>query len=112
MKRSGTGRPIFFTINDNIEFDVSPDSAYSYEFTYYPKVSSLSATNTTNVVLTDYPDVYLHGCLYQLAMYTRDETGALWLQNYKQAAWDATRAYGRGRTQRGPVSPRVAHRTP
>jgi len=111
-KRAGSGLPAFYTVNNDIEFDVNPDAAYSYEFTYYPKVSALSASNTTNVLLTDYPDVYLHGCLYQLAMYTRDETGALWLQNYKQAAWEASKAYARGRKQRGPVYARTAGRTP
>lgn len=112
FKRAGSGRPSFYTVTNVIELDVAPDSAYDYEFTYYPKVSALSAGNTSNTVLTNHPDVYLHGCLYQLAMYTRDETGSVWLQNYKQAAWEATRAYARGRAQRGPVYARVAGRTP
>lgn len=42
------------------------------ELIYYGKIPPLSPTNTTNWLLTAYPDVYLRGALVEAALYYRD----------------------------------------
>jgi len=112
-QRSGAGLPRFYTISDKIEFDVTPDSAYAYELSYYPKVTALSASNTTNWVLTDYPDVYLAACLFHAFRFTQDDaTSKDWLDQYKVAAWSASETYRQGRVNQGPISVKTDSITP
>lgn len=51
------------------------------ELTYYAKPSGLTTTNLTNDILTNYPDVYLFGCLAEASKYTQDPES---LQYYEQ----------------------------
>ena len=102
--RSGTGRPSFYTMSDVIEFDVKPDSEYPYELSYYPQVTALSASNTTNFVLTGYPDVYLSACLFHAFRFIQDEqSAASWLGQYKTSAWTGSETYKRPRASQGSV---------
>lgn len=72
--RSGTGQPCFFTINANqIEFDVVPDIVYEVTFKYFAEFAPLTSSNTTNFVLTKYPNIYLYGCMAQVGSYTNEE---------------------------------------
>lgn len=64
--REGTGSPRNYTITDQIEFDIVPDLAYVTNHSYYGKLAALSDSNTTNAILTDYPNVYLYGSLMVL----------------------------------------------
>ena len=76
-KRTGTGTPCNYTITDQIEYDISPDSAYVTNHVYYGKLTALSDVNTTNAILTNYPNIYLYGslmCLYQWADNIEDYT--------------------------------------
>ena len=43
------------------------------ELLYYQKIPALSASNTTNWLLTAHPDVYLYGALMQSAPYLDDD---------------------------------------
>lgn len=71
--RPDTGTPIFFTVRENqIEFDILSDVAYTTTLTYTANLSGLSSTNQTNNVLTKYPNIYLFGCLKQIYIYTQD----------------------------------------
>ena len=65
-----TGTPTHFTIKDEIEFDVIPDSAYALE-QHYLKGYDL-ATDTANWLLTNHPELYLHACLAPAALFARD----------------------------------------
>lgn len=40
-----------------------PDATYVYRGIYYGKIPALSGSQTTNWLLTAYPDAYLYGCL-------------------------------------------------
>jgi len=72
--RSGTGTPCFFTINANqIEFDVLSDVEYNVTAKYFAEFAPLDSTNTTNIVLTKYPNIYLYGCMAQVGSYTVQE---------------------------------------
>lgn len=64
---SSSGWPRFFAVTSQIEFDRTPDSAYTVEMQYYRSVNALSSTNTTNAILTRFPMVYLYGCLMHFA---------------------------------------------
>ena len=72
--KSGTDKPRYFTITSQIEFDRIPSG--TIEMSYYGTIKDLDSTNTTNVILTDHPDIYLHGSLWALFM---------WASNYDKA---------------------------
>lgn len=57
------GRPRFFTVTSQLEFDRVPDSAYDIEMQYYMSATPLSDDSPTNFVLTNYPNIYLYGSL-------------------------------------------------
>lgn len=65
-RRSGTGRPCFFSVTTEIQFDITPDQGYQVEMSYFRIPDPLTATNTTNFVLTNNPDIYLYGTLWAL----------------------------------------------
>lgn len=107
--REGTGMPKYWTVTDNIDFDVSPDSTYSYELKYYANVTPLSSSNTTNTILTDYPNVYLSGSLYYAYDYIGDDANAnKWLARYKAYAWSASMSYRAENLTSGSLAARVA----
>jgi len=71
--RDNTGIPCFFTIRNNeIEFDILPDAAYTVTMTYFAEFDALTVLNQTNIVLTKYPNIYLYGCLRQVFVYSQD----------------------------------------
>ncbi len=68
-----SGMPKLFTITSAIEFDRTPDSAYTVEMQYYGKPEPISSTNATNAILTRYPSIYLFGALWALYQWTLQE---------------------------------------
>lgn len=80
-RKTGTGRPKYYTIHNQIEFDVTPDQTYTVEYNYVKKPTGLSTSNTTNEVIDNYPNIYLYGCLWQAFTYADDEAQA---QKYYQ----------------------------
>ena len=103
------GTPYFYTINKQIEFDRVPDQSYQLEMVYYKKLTPLSITNTTNNVLTDYPDLYLYGSLTHLYKWARDEENASYYDNiFNQAIARANMQEKRGRYG---ASPQIAQPT-
>ena len=67
MRRvDSSGLPQFYTVTDQIEFDRTPDAAYTIEFQYYAIPTALSTSNTTNIELTNHPNIYLYGALWAL----------------------------------------------
>lgn len=73
MKRQpGTGRPCFFTVTSQIEFNRVPDTNYDIEIHYYAKPAPLSSTVATNEVLDSNPNIYLFGALTAVFAYATD----------------------------------------
>ena len=70
------GLPTRFTVNSQFEFNVTPDQAYTFEVQHYAKVTAISSSNTTNTLLTNYPSIYLYGCLGHAAMWADDQPKA------------------------------------
>ena len=86
--RSGTGTPCFFTIQGGeLSFDIIPDIEYTVTFNYFAKFTPLTPSNQTNIVLDEYPNIYLFGALRhafrraqdtnQYIIYTEDFTSAI-----------------------------------
>lgn len=67
---TASGMPSHFTVKDEFEFNCVPDSAYVVELHYFKKYDI--ATDLTNWLLTNYPELYLHSALSAAALFIRD----------------------------------------
>lgn len=66
------GRPMLWTIDAaNLGFERPCDQAYSFTFRYRQKLA-LSDDAPTNVLLTQYPDIYLAAAMAEAAPYIKD----------------------------------------
>lgn len=100
--RNAAGRPAEFTVTSQLEFDRTPDSAYTLEMSYYRGVTALSSSNTTNDILTKYPMLYLYACVAEAHRFGRDEDSANIYDNFYEAALvKAIRTDRRGRVGPG-----------
>lgn len=66
-----SGQPRDFTIVGSGLY-AFPTTSNDIEMTYYQQIPNLSVSNTTNWLLTKAPHIYLHGGLFQLALFTSD----------------------------------------
>ena len=66
------GMPRFFTVTDQIEFNRISDIVYTGEFQYIQEFTKLSDDNTTNIVLTNHPTIYMYGCLWALKLWAEE----------------------------------------
>lgn len=66
-----SGRPTSYAVRDGIEFNCIPDAAYLVKCHY---IKSLDiATDSTNYVLTNYPDAYLFSTMAAVEKYTKGD---------------------------------------
>lgn len=70
------GDPSFYTIV-NGTLSIRPTGTSAVQYIYYKKIPALTASNTTNWLLTKSPNVYLFGTLYQLEIYSKNAEGAV-----------------------------------
>lgn len=75
---TGTGPPLFYNVEqaNKIRLTPAPDAAYSMYLSYFAEVPNLSGSNTTNWMLTKYPDIYLVACLEQAERFMKNLTNA------------------------------------
>jgi len=87
---SSGGKPVAYTIKANELFlGPSPDAVYTMEMDYYRKFDSLSAIITTNLMLTDNPDVYLYGSLLEAEPFIKNDTRIqIWGTSFYKAITD------------------------
>lgn len=80
------GIPQSFTLFGNeLKVAPAPDSAYVIQMLYFAKIPDL-ATNSTNWLLTNYPSLYLSGCLIQAGLYLKDQNlVSTWLPVYNNS---------------------------
>jgi hypothetical protein len=91
-----TGLPHYYAISSNIIFDIQPDSAYALSLRYLKKLDI--ATDLTNNVLTNNPDVYLYSALMAAAPYLKnDDRIAMWRDLLADAVKSANRLDARTR---------------
>ena len=74
--KAGSGRPSYFTVTSQIEFDRVPDSAYTIEVAHFAKPAALSSANSSNAVLANYPNIYLFGCMWAVNLFNAEEDKA------------------------------------
>ena len=104
IRKQGSGLPQFFTVTDQIEFDRTPDAAYTIEFQYYAIPTGLSSSNTTNVVLTTNPNIYLFGALWALFSHAgEDDESNKYYQRFMGAIAGSNRKDKEGRYGPAPV---------
>jgi len=65
-----SGIPRNYTITDQINFDRA--TTYDIETQFYAKLTALSDSNTSNAVLSRFPDIYLFGSLWALWRWAMD----------------------------------------
>ena len=84
------GKPTSYSITQGeIELFPTPDATYSIEFYYYASLPTLSASQTTNVILTNFPDAYLYGSLIHAAPYLQEDARMnSWAALYQSAIND------------------------
>lgn len=110
--RDGNGIPLFFTITDEIEFDVIAEAAYGFDMQYIGKPTALSSSNQTNAVLTNNPNIYLFGSLWALKQRTEEfEESANYYAQFINAIKGANKQYFEGQFGPAPVM-RVDGMTP
>lgn len=85
-----TGKPLEYTIEgSNVRLGPTPDGVYTIVVDYYAKVPALSSGNTTNWLLTNYPNSYLFGTLAEAEAFlgadNEDARFSLWMQRREQA---------------------------
>jgi hypothetical protein len=71
---SKTDTPQFFYFDeDSLVFAPIPSSDVNITVDYYKSIPNLSDANTTNSILTAFPDLYLVACLKQAYMANQDD---------------------------------------
>lgn len=81
------GKPTSYAITQGeIELFPTPDAAYDIELYYYAKIPSLSSSQATNTILTNFPDAYLYGSLIHSAPYLQEDARMnAWAALYQSA---------------------------
>lgn len=100
-----SGKPSYFVISNEIEFDKTPDSSYSGEIVYYKAFTALSDGATSNSLLTRAPDAYLYGALVASAPFLLDDARIqVWNNLYNLAVEGLAHA----NRQEGHVGPMIS----
>jgi hypothetical protein len=79
LRTAGTPR-FFAVIGRNFEFAPVPSSTTTVEVTYYQRIPPL-ASNATNWLLTNYPDLYLYASLLHAAPFLMDDQRSVLFSN-------------------------------
>lgn len=109
---SETGKPLYFAIHEEIEFNRTPDDEYSVEMIYYCGLDALTDSNTSNWILTNAPDLYLYGSLIAAEPFLdNDERIATWKTFYEEGVRSLNLEDMRSRTS-GPQISRPRGSTP
>lgn len=96
--QSASGRPRQYTVTSQLEFDRVPDASYTLEMSYYRTLTPLSDSNTTNDVLTNYPDLYLYGALAEVHRWAMNEERAIYFDDlFNNKLIEAQKQEKRGR---------------
>lgn len=94
-------QPTMYTVRDRIELDSPSDQVYTLKSHVRQKWDI--AADSTNWLLTNYPDIYLYGSLAEAAPYIKDDSRiAIWSGLYMQAVQQANESDSRSRVN-GPL---------
>jgi hypothetical protein len=88
--------PRMYSITSNIVFDVKSDQVYTCSFRYYKRLDI--ASDTTNWVLTNNPDLYLYAAMLSAEPYLKnDGRVTLWAQMLEEGIKQLNRLDARSR---------------
>ena len=87
---SSNGTPKFYTIIANeLQLGPTPDTVQTIEMLFYERFENLSATVTTNWMITNAPDIYLYGAMLEAEPFImNDPRVQLWATAFQQAIKD------------------------
>ena len=104
---TSSGQPAFYSIeNGQLRLSPSPNGSENLVLRYYAKLDDLSADDDTNVILTNFPGIYVYGALSHHAMLIRDqESAAMWQGAYQKEVMKARAADNRYRHGSGTAMP-------
>ena len=86
-------------LDSSIEVFPKPDATYTLEMLYYEKIDALNSDNTSNWLLTNYPDAYLYGSLMHSSPYlAEDNRIQTWAALYQKAISDINSESERSKT--------------
>lgn len=107
------GQPIYYTImGEEMELAPTPNEDYTVEMVYRRNIPAL-ASNSTNWLLTDAPDVYLYGALMESAPYIKeDERVAVWATGFATVVDDLNTLGFRNSFDAGPTTISLPGPTP
>lgn len=102
-------RPKGYTfVGSTLELAPVPDSAYTLKLYYYQKATALSASNTSNWLLANFPNLYLFGALIAAeAFLGTDPRIKLWGELYDNLVQKLSGANERGQYGGTPLQVRV-----
>ena len=107
---NSSGIPLHFTVTDELVFDRTPSGTFTLEMQYWQTVTALSDSNTTNAILTRFPNIYLWGSLWALSKWSEDYQKAdVYYRDMQIAIQEANQMDARGRI--GPT-PRMNFKGP
>jgi hypothetical protein len=100
-----TGTPRYFAVDgETVLFGPWPASGTVVIMDYLEGIPRLSASQATNWVLTDHPDLYVFACLAEIADYTRDPDEANRWRSKAFVVAESVNKQGRARkTNSGPL---------
>jgi hypothetical protein len=103
-----TGTPRYYTVVDgSISFAPNNSSAV-IRIVYRRRIPALTASNTTNWLLTLAPDVYLYGALVQAeAFLAEDDRLELWKSAFDESIAELRGDASRRKWGAGPIGPRI-----
>jgi len=111
-RRDENGKPQYFTIGAQIEFDCQPDDTYTADIFYFRKEPGLSDSAPVNRLLQRAPDAYLYGALLASAPFLRnDDRIEMWAALYKSCVDGLAQSRNQDRVS-GPLVSRVYGATP
>lgn len=93
------GQPFYFSIvGDELELAPTPNEDFELEMVYRANIPALTASNTSNWLLTLAPDLYLYSTLLESAPYIKEDGRiAVWAGGVS-AALDQLTAHGNRQT--------------
>lgn len=111
---SEADQPQFYALEGNaIRLIPAPDTTYTVQMVYYKKIPVLSATNTSNWLLADAPDVYLYGSVMEALIEVQDDARAqMCAQALARCLEELYRAERAQRWAGSPLKVRVVGATP
>lgn len=109
-----TSQPTHYSVmGTELELFPTPNEAYTLEMVYRANIAALSASNTTNWLLTFAPDYYLYGVLLESAPYIKeDERLQVWALGYSTALDELNRLGARQSFDSGPSDITLPGNTP